>query len=142
MNRLWAEAVADLVQCLVEGSAIARRLREQWQLRFRGCRREPRDSYTQQPHGLLEREPIQQPARFASDAIAVVGRFGTTGNANDDPKIPATGQFDYNVQADRGGALVGSAGAWNLKPPDGSIVIGDILAVVAQFGHAGCDTAS
>ena len=67
-----------------------------------------------------------------------MNRFGAVGDPNDDPKEPPVGLTTYHVQADRSGALVGSAGAWNLKPPDGSIVVGDIGAVVAQFGHAGC----
>ena len=72
------------------------------------------------------------------DIGAVVARFGSIGTPGD-PKVPPVDQFVYDTQADRSSALVGSAGAWNLKPPDGSIVVGDIGAVVAQFGHAGCN---
>ncbi len=82
-------------------------------------------------------------AVVVGDIGALVSRFGTVDpdigvRGPLDPKVPPTGQFNYHVQADRAGALVGSAGAWNAKPPDGSIVVGDIGAVVAQFGHAGC----
>ena len=52
-------------------------------------------------------------------------------------KVPPVAATGYHTQGDRSGALAGS-NAWNLKPPDGAIVIGDIGAVVAQFGHVGC----
>ena len=48
--------------------------------------------------------------------------------------VAATG---YHTQADRGTGLVGS-NVWNINGPDGVIVVGDIGAVVAQFGHVGC----
>ena len=48
--------------------------------------------------------------------------------------LDATG---YHTSADRSGSLLGS-NAWNFKPPDGSVSVGDIGAVVAQFGHLGC----
>ena len=54
------------------------------------------------------------------------------------PPVAATG---YHSGADRGGALPGS-NVWNINGPDGAIVVGDIGAVVAQFGHVGCNSSS
>ncbi len=71
------------------------------------------------------------------DIGAVVARFGSVGTPGD-PKVPPASPVGYDTQADRGGALAGSAGPWNLKPPDGAIVVGDIGATVGHFGHAGC----
>lgn len=78
------------------------------------------------------------------DIGAVVVRFGTTRGAAPTeaeafaealvPPLAATG---YHASADRGG-LVGP-NAWNVGPPDGNIVVGDIGAVVAQFGHSCAD---
>ena len=59
---------------------------------------------------------------------------GTPGN----PKAVPAAATGYSTGADPGGALPGS-NLWNLKPPDGAIMFGDIGAVVAQFGHAGCN---
>ena len=75
-------------------------------------------------------------AVVVGDIGAVVARFGAVGTPGD-PKIPPVTVTGYHTQGDRSGALAGS-NAWNLKPPDGAIVIGDIGAVVAQFGHVGC----
>jgi len=42
----------------------------------------------------------------------------------------------YHASADRGPGVVPGGNPWNALPPDGSIVVGDIGAVVSQFGHA------
>jgi hypothetical protein len=74
------------------------------------------------------------------DIGAVVARFGSVG-APGDPKVPPALSTGYHTQGDRSGSLAGS-NAWNLKAPDGAIVIGDIGAAVGQFGHAGCNAKS
>ncbi len=83
-------------------------------------------------------DPVMDGAVVVGDIGAVVARFGTVGDPSGDPKEPPTSRFGYHTSFDRSGALVGSAGSWNLKPADGSHTIGDIGAVVAQFGHGGC----
>lgn len=65
-----------------------------------------------------------------SDIVRVVGRFGTVGDRLIDPLSapPSTG---YHTAFDRSlvpGALSGAA--------DGRVTIGDIAAVVSQFGHS------
>ena len=77
-----------------------------------------------------------------SDIGAVVARFGATREPVPTkesalaealtlpPLAPA-----YHTAFDRGGPLPGQ-NLWNLQPPDGSINIVDIAAVVAQFGHS------
>ena len=75
------------------------------------------------------------------DIIGVVSRFGS-GRAEPlteeealaeattlPPAAPA-----YHSAFDRGGADP-EGNRWDLFPPGGNIVIGDIIAVVAQFGH-------
>ncbi|MGB2695657.1 MAG: flexitail domain-containing putative surface protein, partial [Dehalococcoidia bacterium] len=78
------------------------------------------------------------------DITAIVGRFGTNDSLGaaalnryskakgSNSTIPVTG---YHPQYDSGGGLVGSAGGWNVKGPDGAVAVGDISAIVAQFGH-------
>ena len=75
-----------------------------------------------------------------ADIGAVLARFGSTGTPGD-PKDPPSSQFGYHSQADRSGSLIGS-NAWNLGPPDGTIGLNDIGAVVARFGDAGCGSKS
>ncbi len=77
------------------------------------------------------------------DILIVVGRFGASNgsipskeNAFAEAITPPAMATGYHASADRGPGLAGP-NAWNVTPPDGSIVIGDILAAVAQFGH-GC----
>ena len=68
------------------------------------------------------------------DIGAVVSRFGSVGTPGD-PNAPPGSTSGYHTQADRSGSIIGG-NPWNLLPPDGSIVVGDIGAVVAQFGHS------
>jgi len=70
-----------------------------------------------------------------ADISALVGRFGTSGSPTGDPRIPPVAQTGYHTSADRNGSIPGQ-NAWNLQPPDGNVSIGDIGAVVAQFGHS------
>ena len=81
------------------------------------------------------------------DILSVVDRFGasrTEGEyiypadgalAVEEALEPPLSQLGYHPIADRDGTIPGQ-NTWNLLPPDGSIVIGDIMAVVAQFGHS------
>ena len=76
------------------------------------------------------------------DIGAVIARFGTTRGsaptkqeAIDEALTPPLDMTGYHASADRSG-LNPNGGPWDLYPPDGSIVIGDIGAVVAQFGHS------
>ncbi len=69
------------------------------------------------------------------DIGAVVNRFGTTGSTTGDPTVPPGAATGYHVSADRSSAIPGGM-AWNLNPPDGIVAVGDIGAVVAQFGHS------
>ena len=77
------------------------------------------------------------------DIGGVVGRFGTRkrGRAPTEAEslaealTPPTDSISYHASADRGGVVLGG-NPWNLLPPDGRIVGGDIGAVVAQFGHS------
>ncbi|MEX1254194.1 MAG: S8 family serine peptidase [Dehalococcoidia bacterium] len=69
------------------------------------------------------------------DIGAVVGRFGATGNPNDDPLITPSSATGYHTSADRNGSTPGQ-NPWNLQFPDGGVSIGDIGAAVAQFGHS------
>jgi hypothetical protein len=69
------------------------------------------------------------------DIAAVVARYGSTGNPNDDPLVPPTAIAGYHVAADRNGAIPGQD-PWDLQPPNGNIAAQDIAAAVAQFGHS------
>ena len=76
------------------------------------------------------------------DILAVVDRFGTSNgsppskeDALAEALTPPASNTGYHASADRGGISEGQNG-WNQLPPDGGIVIADILAVVAQFGHS------
>ena len=67
------------------------------------------------------------------DIGAIVLHFGTSGDPGIDPLSapPASG---YHTAFDRSQAAEGGD-PWDLGPPDGSINIIDIAAVVIQFGH-------
>ena len=74
------------------------------------------------------------------DMGAVVARFGTfrdpaptKGEALAQALTAPPDLTSYHASADR----AGSAGPnpWNLLPPNGTITVGDLGAVVAQFGH-------
>ena len=65
------------------------------------------------------------------DISAVAGNLGDTGGAGIDPLSDASGA-GYHTRFDRGDII--GANNWNRAPADGSVVIGDIFAVAAQFG--------
>ena len=69
-----------------------------------------------------------------ADIGRVAARFGTSGDPAIDPLSapPASG---YHTAFDRSPPAQG-AELWQPGPPDGSITIGDIGFVVAQFGHS------
>jgi hypothetical protein len=76
------------------------------------------------------------------DISAVVARFGTIrgtaptkAEALAEALTPPVDTTSYHPIADRGPGLAGP-NPWNRTPPDGSIVGGDIGAIVAQFGHS------
>ena len=79
------------------------------------------------------------------DISAVVARFGTSHplldalpskkDLRDEALTPPIVMTSYHTSADRGPGLAGT-NPWNPTPPDGTITIGDIGAVVAQFGHS------
>ena len=91
--------------------------------------------------------PIGEPAvRNQSISIgdvgAVVARFGTfreppptKEESFAEALMPPPPAPAYHAAFDRGGSIAG-ANPWNLRPPDGAITVGDIGAVVAQFGHS------
>jgi hypothetical protein len=71
----------------------------------------------------------------ADDALAVTARFATS-----DPDVSAQDAFEpptsptgYYAGVDRG-AIIGPY-PWNLGPPDGTITIDDVSAIIVQFGH-------
>jgi hypothetical protein len=68
------------------------------------------------------------------DIGAVVSRFGTTGDPGGDPFATPPDATGYHTSADRNASFPGMD-LWDLRPPDGNITVGDIGAVVAQFGH-------
>ena len=82
--------------------------------------------------------PQRDRAVTIADVGAVVSRFGTTGDPGIHPLStpPATG---YHTAFDRS-PLDLDGGPWNLGPADGAVIIGDIGAVVAQFGHSCVET--
>ena len=75
----------------------------------------------------------------ANDISALVARFGTIGSLDGDINETPLEISGYHISADRSGSVIGS-NSWNLRQPDGTIVANDISALVAQFGHTGCNT--
>ena len=74
------------------------------------------------------------------DLGAVVARFGTTQGLNlteeetiAEALTPPAAVTGYHASADRGGSS--GPNPWNLLPPNGTITVGDVGVVVAQFGH-------
>jgi hypothetical protein len=65
----------------------------------------------------------------------VVSRFGSSGSPTGDPNATPPAAPAYHTSADRNGSLPGS-NAWNARPANGSISVGDVGSVVAQFGHS------
>jgi alpha-tubulin suppressor-like RCC1 family protein len=66
------------------------------------------------------------------DVAQEVLRFGTSGDGNADP-LNAPPSSGYHTAYDRGG--VAGENHWDQAPPNGSITVSDIVAVVGQFGH-------
>jgi hypothetical protein len=87
-----------------------------------------------------DEDNVRDKAVTAGDIARVVERFGTNdsmqGNfdRNSDPLSAPGLAPSYHPAFDRGGSA--GPAAWNLLPPDGSITVGDLGAVVAQFGHS------
>ncbi len=86
--------------------------------------------------------PARDKSVVVGDIGAVVARFGTVRGSTPTKQdafaealTPPLDLRSYHTDFDRGGADP-TQNAWNLLPPDGSIVIGDIGAVVAQFGSS------
>ena len=69
------------------------------------------------------------------DIGALVSRFGTSGDPSGDPLTPPVASTGYHTIADRNGAYPGGD-PWDLLPPNGNVSVGDIGAVVVQFGHS------
>jgi hypothetical protein len=80
--------------------------------------------------------PAKDRTVAVGDIGAVVARFGSAGSPAGDPNASPPAAPAYHTSADRNGSLPGS-NAWNLKPPNGSVTVGDIGTVVSQFGQ-GC----
>jgi len=86
--------------------------------------------------------PARNKIVTVGDIGAVVARFGafrvpapTEAQALAEALTPPAAMTGYHTSADRGGSIPGQ-NVWNLLPPDGQISVGDIGAVVAQFGHS------
>lgn len=86
--------------------------------------------------------PPRDQSIVVGDIGRVVARFGTTRGSTPTEEealaealAPPTAIDNYHASADRGSGLAGP-NPWNPTPPDGNIVVGDIGAVVAQFGHS------
>jgi hypothetical protein len=94
------------------------------------------DEYTGMP-------PSRNRTVSVDDIGALVARFGaqrgsppTKQEALAEALAPPTTSTGYHASADRNGSIPGQD-PWDLNPPNGVISIGDIGAVVVQFGH-GC----
>lgn len=77
------------------------------------------------------------------DIGGVVARFGSVADvppSKEEALAQAltnpTDMTSYHAAFDRGPGIIAGQNVWNPLPPDGSISIGDIGAVVAQFGHS------
>jgi hypothetical protein len=80
-------------------------------------------------------DPTRNRLIDADDVLQVTARFATS-----DPNVspedafePPTSPTGYYAGADRG-PLIGPY-SWSLGPPNGTISIDDITAVLIQFGH-------
>ena len=104
-----------------------------------GGQRDPLNfwDFAEQWVGVL---PVKNGTVTVGDIGAVVARFGTAQEpaltkeeALAEALTPPVAVNGYHASADR----AGSAGPnpWNLLPPNGTITVGDIGVVVAQFGH-------
>jgi polyhydroxybutyrate depolymerase len=88
---------------------------------------------------IVAASPLRDGRVRINDILAVIGRYFTNDaggtapiNRNSDPLSvpPATG---YHPAFDRGG--LAGPNQWNLAPPDGQILLDDVLAVVYQYFH-------
>lgn len=85
---------------------------------------------------------VSDRAVSVSDVVAVVARFGSndagataTVSRYSNPIVTTVGTApSYHPAFDTAGGLAGSSGGWNVKGPDGAVAVGDILAIVGQFG--------
>ncbi len=68
-----------------------------------------------------------------NDILNIVLRFALTGDPAIIDALSDAKAMTYHTRYDRGGPIPGQ-NAWNLRPPNGSIDISDILAAVFQFG--------
>jgi alpha-tubulin suppressor-like RCC1 family protein len=66
------------------------------------------------------------------DITAVVGRFGSSGDANGDPLSTPPAAPVYHTAFDR---TLAGGDPWGTGPADGSVTAQDIALIVAQFGH-------
>ncbi len=98
-----------------------------------GGRRNPKDrwDFFDVPTGA---PPARDRVVAVGDIGGVVQRFGTNGDPAGDPLLPPPPPPAYHTAYDRGGVIPGGD-PWDLLPPNGSITVSDIAAVVAQFGH-------
>lgn len=85
--------------------------------------------------------PTRDKSITVGDIVPVVVRFGavrgstpTKEEALGEALTPPPSMTGYHADYDRGGPIPGQH-PWNLLPPNGSITVGDISAVVGQFGH-------
>ncbi len=79
-------------------------------------------------------DPNRDRAVSLGDFLAVLARFGSTGDPGIDPLSEPPPAPAYHTRYDRTGAPPG-ANPWQAGPPDGSIGLTDFLALLAQFGH-------
>lgn len=79
--------------------------------------------------------PVRDRNVSIGDVGGIVGRYGAYGDPGGDPLAPPPAAPAYHTAYDRGGITPGGE-PWNLLPPDGMITVGDIGAVVSQFGHS------
>lgn len=78
---------------------------------------------------------IRDKAVAIGDIIAVVARFGSSGDPDIDPLSPPPPPPAYHTAYDRTDDP-DSTEAWDLLDPNGSITIEDIIRVVQSFGHS------
>jgi hypothetical protein len=67
------------------------------------------------------------------DIFAVLSRFNTSGSTIIDP-LSTPLASGYHTAYDRGPSV--GPNTWNLGPPNGSIAVSDIFAVMGQFNHS------
>jgi hypothetical protein len=70
-----------------------------------------------------------------SDIYAVIIHYGQTGDRSIDPLSDASNPAAYHTRFDRQPTAPGGD-PWDLRSPDGAIVVSDVFNVVLQFGHA------